>query len=119
MSAAGSTTSSVTTDDTLGVYVPAPVYSARRLCDPVASIDVLSAAVPPLSVTLPIVRDPSKNSTEPVSVPPSAVTVAVSVAHWFASEVLGDTVSAVLVGVWTVRRKTAPPVLAPPEDVVP
>src|SRR5438876_9612391 len=119
MNAAGSTTTPVTTGETLGAYVLATEYSARRVCEPEASVDVRSAAVPPLSVTLPIVRDPSKNATEPVSVPPSAVTVAVSVAHWFASDEFGDTVSAVMVGVCTVRRKTTPPSLAPPWDVVP
>src|SRR3989442_13102422 len=103
MNAAGSTTTSVTTGDTLGAYVPAPEYSARRACEPEASVEVFSVAVPPLRVTLPIVLDPSKNSIEPVSVPPSAVTVPVSGAHWLPREALGDPVITRLVVGWTTK----------------
>src|SRR6266487_2931646 len=119
MNAAGSTTTSVTTGDTLGAYVPAPEYSARSTWEPLARVDVRSAAVPPLSVTVPSEADPSKNATESSGVPLPAVTVAVSATDWPIIEGLGDTVKVVAVGQPTVSRKATPPPLAPPPVVVP
>lgn len=51
-------------------------------CDPTARVDVVSIALPPLSVPVPRAVVPSLNVTVPVGVPDVAVTVAVKVTAW-------------------------------------
>ena len=73
------------------------MYSAVIECEPTASLDVVSVATPPLSVTDFISFVPSLNSTLPVGVGPADVTVAVKVTVWPSCEGFGLELSSVVV----------------------
>src|SRR2546423_190988 len=68
-------------------------------CEPAASVEVVSAAVPPLRATLPSGVAPSKNCTVPVG-PEDGLIVAVNVTGWPNVDVGADEATVVVVDVW-------------------
>ena len=80
-------------------------------CVPTESDEVVKVAWPPLSVAVPIVRNPSTNVTVPVGAgaPCGAETVAVSVTAWPLVDGFGDDESRVDVGTrrtsWNVESR--------------
>ena len=73
-------------DEALPVKLPSPRYCTVIECDPTARAEEVNEAVPVLSrVSVSSSVVPSKNSTEPVGVPPPGATgdtVAVKVTIW-------------------------------------
>jgi len=89
-------------------------------CEPTASVVVVSAAVPPESVPVPIFAAPSLNVTVPVAVPApgaTAATVAVNVTDCPELDGFVPLVSVVVVLAWFTVCETALDVLAPKIDV--
>jgi hypothetical protein len=87
--------------DVLPAKLVLATYTTVMLCDPVVSVVVENATVPPLRALVASSVAPSINFTLPVGVPPVDVTVAVNVTFWpwldgFSEEVTADDVVALL-----------------------
>src|SRR2546422_3843516 len=93
----------VSAADVLLVKLLLPVYVAVIERVPALTAEVVSEAVPLLSVAVPSSVDPSKNCTLPVGVPLPLVTVAVNVTDWPYVDGFKDDVGVdVVVGVWVL-----------------
>jgi hypothetical protein len=70
--------------DRLDANVAFPRYTAKMKCGPAGSAVVENCAIPPESGAVPRSVPPSRNATVPVgvTVPPSGITAAASVARW-------------------------------------
>jgi hypothetical protein len=70
-------------DDVLAAKLVSPLYAAVIEWEPAVRVEVVKTAVPPLSVTVARVVEPSLKFILPVGVPePEVVTVAVNVTDW-------------------------------------
>lgn len=87
-------TACVKTGEMLAGSFVSPAYTAESECEPAASVDVDSVAVPLIKVAVPMTLCPSPNVTVPVAV--EGTTAAVSVTLRPVVEGLADDVTAML-----------------------
>ena len=86
-----------------------PPYEAVIVCEPAVSDEVLSVAVPALTLPVPMAVLPSRKLTVPVGegeLPDGGVTVAVMVTDWPTDEGLGEEATAVVVAAFVVAFTT-------------